>query len=49
DDRDELRDVRTGAMVGTDWQILEGLKAGERYIASGATRIQPGAVLNAAH
>ncbi|AEQ96627.1 efflux RND transporter periplasmic adaptor subunit [Xanthomonas oryzae] len=49
DGKAELRDVRTGAMVGTDWQILDGLKAGERYVASGAARIQPGAVLNAAH
>ncbi|RBE83288.1 efflux RND transporter periplasmic adaptor subunit, partial [Xanthomonas oryzae] len=49
DGKAELRDVRTGAMVGTDWQILDGLKAGERYVASGAARIQPGAVLNSAH
>lgn len=31
----EARIVRTGAMLGADWHIVEGLSAGERVIVSG--------------
>lgn len=33
--RAQARTVRTGEMMGADWQILEGLKPGERVIVSG--------------
>lgn len=36
------RAVRTGQMDAGQWQILEGLTAGERFVASGAEKITPG-------
>lgn len=38
----ETREVVTGAMQGADYQILEGIKAGDRVVASGAAKVQAG-------
>lgn len=38
----EAREVVTGAMNGADYQILSGIKAGERLVASGVEKVQPG-------
>lgn len=35
DDVVQLRPVRTGAMHGSDWHIVEGLQSGERVIVAG--------------
>ncbi|MNP21512.1 Multidrug efflux pump subunit AcrA precursor [compost metagenome] len=43
DDRVESRNVVTGAMQGSRWQISEGLKAGDQVIVGGLTGLQPGA------
>jgi membrane fusion protein (multidrug efflux system) len=34
--------VRTGAWIGTDWTILDGLKAGDRVIVDNLLRLRPG-------
>lgn len=39
----EVRQVTTGAMHGSRWQILEGLEAGDRVIVSSLAAIRPGA------
>ena len=44
----EERIVKTGVMHGTDWQITEGLKGGERLIANGVDKIAPGTLVTAA-
>ncbi|WP_052172275.1 efflux RND transporter periplasmic adaptor subunit [Xanthomonas maliensis] len=44
----QRRKVRTGAMVGTEWQLLDGLAPGERYVVSGAGKLQPGSVVHLA-
>lgn len=41
----QAREVRTGQMEGAQWEILDGLKAGERYVANGATKVAPGTPL----
>lgn len=39
----ELRNIRTGRAIGSDWLVLEGLQAGERVIIAGLQKIAPGA------
>jgi len=43
DQRVESRNVTTGAMQGSRWQISEGLKAGDQVIISGLSGLQAGA------
>lgn len=38
----EIRSVQTGSMVGSEWQILSGLNAGEQVIVGGSAMLQPG-------
>ncbi len=42
DDRVESRNVVTGGMQGSRWQIREGLKAGDQVIVGGLAGLQPG-------
>lgn len=42
------RAVRTGQMDAGQWQILEGLMPGERFVASGTDKVAPGMPLAAA-
>jgi membrane fusion protein (multidrug efflux system) len=39
------RPVRTGAMAGTDFIVLSGLKGGEQLIVNGLQKIKPGAMV----
>lgn len=43
DSRVETRQVQTGAMHGSRWQISQGLSGGEQVIVGGLTGLQPGA------
>jgi len=43
DDTVEVRQVTTGAMHGSRWQIAEGLEAGDKVITSSLAAIKPGA------
>ena len=36
-----LRVLKTGRSIGGDWQVLEGLKPGDRLIVEGLQRVQP--------
>jgi membrane fusion protein, multidrug efflux system len=36
-----LKMLKTGNAVGGDWQVLEGLKAGDRLIVEGTGKVQP--------
>jgi len=36
------RDVRLGEMIGADWIVRDGLKAGERIIVEGWQKLRPG-------
>jgi len=40
--RAQQRDVRMGARVGSDWQVRQGLKAGDIVIVDGVQHIKPG-------
>jgi membrane fusion protein (multidrug efflux system) len=40
-----VRPIKTGALRGGDWVVLEGLKAGDRVIVDGVQKIQPGATV----
>ncbi|MGE8411295.1 MAG: MexC family multidrug efflux RND transporter periplasmic adaptor subunit [Pseudomonas sp.] len=42
EERAEARNVTTGAMQGSRWQITEGLKAGDQVIVGGLAAVQPG-------
>ena len=33
--------IKTGRAVGSDWQVLDGLKAGDRVIVEGLQNVQP--------
>lgn len=38
----QRRPVTTGPMSGSEWQVLEGLKPGEKVVASGIAKVQDG-------
>lgn len=40
------RIVSTGAMLGPDWQIIQGLKAGERVVVERADKLSAGSKVN---
>lgn len=42
EERAEARDVSTGVMQGSRWQITEGLQPGDRVIVGGLAAVQPG-------
>jgi len=41
-----LRTLKTGRTVGNQWQVLEGLKAGDRLITEGLTKAMPDLPVN---
>jgi RND family efflux transporter MFP subunit len=43
----ELRTIKTGEMQDNRWQVLKGLKAGERIVTTGTGKVQPGMDLSA--
>lgn len=43
----ESRKVTIGQMVGSQWQVTSGLKAGDKVITQGAMRLRPGAEIKA--
>ena len=44
-DKVEQRPIRTGARIGEQWLVEEGLKAGERIVVDGLQKAKPGAVV----
>ena len=42
DGKAQERPVQTGAMQGSEWQITQGLAAGDQVIVDGAAKIPPG-------
>jgi len=47
DGKAELRPVKVGARVGSDWVITEGLKTGEKVVVEGLQKIKAGVAVNA--
>jgi membrane fusion protein (multidrug efflux system) len=47
DNKAELRPVKVGPRVGTDWVITSGLKAGEKVVVEGLQKIKSGASVTA--
>lgn len=45
DNKAEFRPVKVGARIGTDWLITEGLKAGDRVVVEGVSKLRPGALV----
>jgi membrane fusion protein, multidrug efflux system len=43
----QQRDVRMGLRTGTDWQVEQGLKAGDVVIVDGVQRLRPGVPVKA--
>lgn len=41
----DVRQVKPGERVGSDWIISEGLKSGEKIIVEGTQKVRPGAVV----
>jgi RND family efflux transporter MFP subunit len=46
DNKIEIRPVKVGERVGTQWIIENGLKPGERVVAEGIQKVRPGAIVN---
>jgi membrane fusion protein (multidrug efflux system) len=48
DDKDTVvaRPIKTGALQGSNWVVLEGLNPGDRVIVEGLQKVQPGAVVS---
>lgn len=49
DSRVETRQVQTGVMQGSRWQISQGLVSGDQVIVGGLSGLQPGAKVEARH
>lgn len=47
DGKAELRPVKVGARVGSDWVITSGLKTGEKVVVEGLQKLKAGAAVNA--
>ncbi len=45
DNKAEIRSVKVGPRVGTEWVIQDGLTAGEQVIVQGIQKVRPGAVV----
>ncbi|MBB6484808.1 efflux RND transporter periplasmic adaptor subunit [Rhizobium lusitanum] len=43
----QVRDISLGSSLGSEWVVLSGLKAGEKVIADGVQKVQPGAKVDA--
>jgi membrane fusion protein, multidrug efflux system len=41
-----LRVLKTGRAIGTDWQVLDGLKPGDRLITEGLAKVLPDMPVN---
>ena len=46
DNKVAMRPVKTGARVGTQWVIDEGLKPGERVVVEGLQKVRDGVTVN---
>ncbi len=46
DNRVQIRPVKVGERIGTDWIIAEGLKPGERVVAEGIQKVRGGMAVN---
>jgi membrane fusion protein (multidrug efflux system) len=46
DNKVQIRPVKVGEMIGTDWIIAEGLKPGERVVAEGIQKVHAGITVN---
>ena len=42
----DVRQVKPGERIGSDWIISEGLKAGEKIVVEGTQKVRPRAVVN---
>jgi membrane fusion protein (multidrug efflux system) len=47
DNKVDIRPVRVGERVGTEWLVSEGLKPGEKVIAEGTQKVRPGMTVEA--
>jgi membrane fusion protein (multidrug efflux system) len=36
-----LKELKTGRAIGGDWQVLDGLKAGDKVIVQGLQNLRP--------
>lgn len=45
-DKVEIRNVKTGPRVGSEWVIVEGLESGESVIVEGTQKVKPGVVVS---
>ena len=45
DNKVDIRQVKTGLRIGSDWIISEGLKPGETVVAEGTQKVRPGAAV----
>ena len=46
DHKVEIRNVKVGDQVGSDWVVAEGLKPGETIVAEGVQKVRSGALVN---
>ncbi|MFZ4479868.1 MAG: efflux transporter periplasmic adaptor subunit, partial [Rhodoferax sp.] len=42
----DIRQVKPGDRIGSDWVISEGLKPGEKIVVEGTQKVRPGAIVN---
>jgi len=46
DNKIDIRTVKVGEKIGTDWIIEDGLQPGERVVAEGTQKVRPGLLVN---
>jgi membrane fusion protein (multidrug efflux system) len=46
DNKVDIRQVKVGARIGSDWIISEGLKPGETVVAEGTQKVRAGVMVN---
>lgn len=48
DGKAEVRPIKTGPMIGTDWVVVEGLTEGDQVILTGLQKVRPGSAVKIA-
>jgi membrane fusion protein (multidrug efflux system) len=46
DNKVDIRPVKVGERIGSDWIVSQGLKAGEKVVAEGTQKVRPGISVN---
>ncbi len=42
----EIRRIKVGSMIGTEWSVISGLSVGDKVVVQGILKVKPGQIVN---